>query len=80
MFTRAGATHFTGRAEVVSGLLSGDTRASRLHWGKTSRTRGVAKIASEIEAQVARRRQDGLNWAHWVEKRVCLRDDTHTCV
>ena len=35
VFTCAGATHFTGSAEVVTGLLTRGTQASMLHWGKT---------------------------------------------
>ena len=80
MFTCAGVTHFTGSAEVVTSLLTGGTQASRLHWGKTSGTWGVAGIPSEIPTQDAWRQQEGLNWTHWVDKRVCVRDDAYTCV
>ena len=80
VFTCAGATHFTGSAEVVTGLLTGGTQASRLHWGKTSGTWGVAEIPSEISTQDAWQRRGRLNWAHWVDKRVCVRGDLYTCV
>ena len=80
MFTCAGVAHFTGSAEVVTGLLTGGTQASRLHWGKKSGTWGVAEIYSEISTQDAWQRQVGRNWAHWVDKHVCVRDDAYTCV
>ena len=80
MFTCAGVAHFTGSAEVVTDLLTGGTQASRLHWGKTSGTWGVAEAPSEISEQDAWQRQERLDWVHWVDKRVCGRDDVHTCV
>ena len=59
-FTRAGATHFIGSAEVFTGVLTGGSNTSELHWGKTLGTRGVAIIPSEIRTQVAWRQQEGL--------------------
>ena len=80
VFTCSGAPHFTGSAEVVTSLLTGGTQASRLHWGRRSGAWGVAEIFLEISTQDAWQRQEGRNWAHWVDKHVCVRDDAYTCV
>ena len=58
---------------------SGDT-SIKASLGKDIGSMGGCRIPSAVLKQDAWQRQRRLNWAHWVDKRVCVRDDAYVCV